>query len=276
MVEIGKYNTLRVVKIVDFGVYLDGDDEGEILMPNEYVPENIFPDDEVRVFVYFDSEDRIIATTENPVILVDGFAYMRAVSTTSIGAFMDWGLRKDLFVPFREQLEPIEEGKYYMVHAYLDDRTQRIVGSTKIDHFLDETIPDYEVEEEVELIIARKTDLGYAVIVNESDWGLIYNNEIFQSLKLGQKIKGYIKEIREDGKIDVTLNKSGYEKIDGLAGDILEKLKDYGGILDISDKSKPEDIYRICGCSKKNFKKALGTLFKKGLIEILPKEVHLK
>jgi len=276
MVEIGKYNTLRVVKIVDFGVYLDGDDEGEILMPNEYVPENIFPDDEVRVFVYYDSEDRIIATTETPVILVDGFAYMQAISTTNIGAFMDWGLRKDLFIPFREQLEPIVEGRSYMVHAYFDDRTQRIVGSTKIDHFLDELVPEYEPEEEVDLIIARKTDLGYAVIINESDMGLIYNNEIFQTLKLGQNLKGYIKEIREDGKIDVSINKSGYEKIDGLAGEILAKLKDYGGVLDISDKSNPEDIYRTFGCSKKNFKKALGTLFKKGLIEILPKEVHLK
>ena len=276
MVEIGKYNTLRVVKIVDFGVYLDGDDEGEILMPNEYVPENIFPDDEVRVFVYYDSEDRIIATTETPVILVDGFAYMQAISTTNIGAFMEWGLRKDLFIPFREQLEPIVEGQYYMVHAYFDDRTQRIVGSTKIDHFLDELVPEYEPEEEVDLIIARKTDLGYAVIINESDMGLIYNNEIFQTLKLGQNLVGYIKEVREDGKIDVSINKSGYEKIDGLAGEILAKLKDYGGVLDISDKSNPEDIYRTFECSKKNFKKALGTLFKKGLIEILPKEVHLK
>ena len=276
MVEIGKYNNLTVVKIVDFGVYLDGGERGEILMPNEYVPDNCFPDDEVRVFIYFDSEDRIVATTEVPNIMVGEFAFMKVIALSQVGAFLDWGLRKDLLVPFREQRDPMVEGKSYLVYAYLDKASDRIVGSTKIDKYLDQVFPEYEINQEVDILVARKTDLGYAVIINNSHWGLIYDNEIFQPVKIGQKLKGYIKSVREDEKIDVTLEPSGYEKIEGLAGVILEKLRDYDGVLDLSDKSDPEEIYRVFGCSKKNYKKALGTLFKQGLIEITDTEVRLK
>ncbi|MEG0796126.1 MAG: S1-like domain-containing RNA-binding protein [Odoribacter sp.] len=276
MIEIGKYNTLTVVKIVDFGVYLDGGEWGEILMPNEYVPENCSPDDEVRVFIYFDSEDRIVATTEEPFVMVEEFAYMKVLASTSFGAFLDWGLRKDLLVPFREQRDPMVEGRYYLVYAYLDKSSDRIVASTKIEKYLDQVFPEYEQNQEVDLLIARKSDLGYNVIINNAHWGLIYNNEVFQPLKIGQKLKGYIKEVRDDEKIDVILQPSGYEKIEGLAGSILAKLKDYGGVMDISDKSDPEEIYKLFACSKKNFKKALGGLFKKGMIEIGNTEVRLK
>lgn len=276
MVEIGRYNTLSVVKIVDFGVYLDGGERGEILMPKEYVPANCFPEDEVRVFIYFDSEDRIVATTEVPGVMVGEFAFLKVIALSQVGAFLDWGLRKDLLVPFREQRDPMVEGKSYLVYAYVDKATDRIVASTKIDKYLDQVFPDYEPNQEVDILIARKTDLGYAVIVNHAHWGLIYDNEIFQPVKIGQKLKGYIKVVREDEKIDVTLQPSGYGKIEGLAGAILEKLKDYGGILDVSDKSDAEEIYRVFGCSKKSYKKALGTLFKQGLIEISDTEVRLK
>lgn len=276
MVEIGRINTLTVVKIVDFGIYLDGEERGEILMPKEYVPDNCFPDDEVKAFIYFDSEDRIVATTEVPNIMVGEFAWMKVVAVSSVGAFLDWGLRKDLLVPFREQRDPMVEGKSYLVYAYVDKASDRIVASTKIDKYLDQVFPEYEPGQEVDILIARKSDLGYSVIIDNAHWGLIYDNEIFQPLKIGQKLKGYIKSIREDEKIDVSLQPSGYAKIEGLAGEVLEKLKDYGGVLDLSDKSDPEEIYRVFGCSKKNYKKALGTLFKQGLIEISDTEVRLK
>lgn len=275
MIELGKYNTLQIVKAVDFGLYLDGEERGEILLPNEYVPDGCFPDDYLKVFIYFDSEDRIIATTETPNIIVGEFAWMKVVSVSNVGAFLDWGLRKDLLVPFREQQEPMIEGRSYLVYAYVDKSTDRIVASSRIDRFLDQTFPDYEPNQEVNLLVARKTDLGYSVIINNQHWGLIYDNEIFQTIKIGQRIKGYIKSVREDEKIDIVLQPLGYEKIEGLAGKILEKLKDYGGVSDLSDKSDPEDIYRVFGCSKKNYKKALGALFKNGLIQIKDNEVRL-
>lgn len=276
MIEIGKYNTLTVVKVVDFGVYLDGGERGEILLPNEYVPENCFPDDEIKVFIYFDSEDRIIATTEIPNVIAGEFACMKVVSTSSVGAFLDWGLRKDLLVPFREQRDPMVVGREYIVYAYVDQASDRIVASTKIDKYLDQIPPEYEPDQEVDILIARKSDMGYNVIINNVHWGLVYANEVFQKLKIGQKMKGYIKSVREDEKIDVMLQPSGYEKIDGLSQQILEKLNDNGGTLDISDKSDPEEIYNLFGCSKKNYKKAIGGLYKRGLIEVGKDEISLK
>lgn len=276
MIQIGQYNTLRVVKVVDFGVYLDGEERGEILLPNEYVPKDCFPDDFVRVFIYFDSEDRIIATTETPHIIVGEFAYMKVVSTAQVGAFLDWGLRKDLLVPFREQRDRMVEGRSYLVYAYVDQATDRIVASNKIEKFLDNLPVDYEVGQEVEIIVARATHLGYSVIVDHKHWGVIYTNEIFQPIRIGQKLKAYIKEVREDEKIDVILQKGGYEQIDPLSNLILEKLKDNGGVLDISDKTAPEIIYNLFACSKKNYKKAIGALFKKGLIMIDEKEIRLQ
>lgn len=276
MIEIGKFNTLTVIKLVDFGGYLDGEERGEILMPKEYVPDNCSPDDEVRVFIYFDSEDRIVATTENPYVQVGEFAFLKVVAVSGVGAFLDWGLRKDLMVPFREQRETMLEGHSYLVYAYVDKASDRIVASTKIDKYLDQVFPEYEPGQEVDVLIARKSDLGYSVIVNNAHWGLIYQNEIFQPVKIGQKLKGYIKEIREDEKIDVSLQPAGYAKIDGLSKMILDKIRDNGGVLDISDKSAPEEIYNLFGCSKKNYKKAIGALFKRGMIDIDVDEIRLK
>lgn len=276
MIEIGKYNTLRVVKVVDFGVYLDGEERGEILLPNEYVPKDCFPEDYLKVFVYFDSEDRIIATTEVPNIRVGEFAWMKVVSTSSVGAFLDWGLRKDLLVPFREQRDRMEEGKSYLVYAYVDESSDRIVATAKIEKYLDNVPVEYKTGQEVDVLIARKSDMGYNVIVDNLHWGLVYRNEVFRPLKLGQKLKGYIKGIRKDDKIDITLQKKGDDRVDAIVEKILEKLEDNGGVLDVSDKTAPEIIYNLFECSKKDYKKAIGTLFKDKKIELTDTEIKLK
>lgn len=276
MIEIGKYNTLRVVKVVDFGVYLDGEERGEILLPNEYVPKDCFLEDYLKVFVYFDSEDRIIATTEVPNIRVGEFAWMKVVSTSSVGAFLDWGLRKDLLVPFREQRDRMEEGKSYLVYAYVDESSDRIVATAKIEKYLDNVPVEYKTGQEVDVLIARKSDMGYNVIVDNLHWGLVYRNEVFRPLKLGQKLKGYIKGIRKDDKIDITLQKKGYDRVDAIVEKILEKLEDNGGVLDVSDKTAPEIIYNLFECSKKDYKKAIGTLFKDKKIELTDTEIKLK
>ncbi|NPA36871.1 MAG: GntR family transcriptional regulator [Chlorobi bacterium] len=269
MVEIGKFNTLRVVKEVDFGIYLDGGEEyGEILMPARYVPENVEPDDELEVFIYNDSEDRVIATTEKPYAKVGDFKFLKVKAVNRTGAFFDWGLPKDLLVPFREQRAKMTEGRTYLVHVYLDTDTDRVVASAKIDKFLDNILPEYESGEEVDLLIAEKTDMGYKVIINNTHWGMIYDNEIFGPVETGDYVKGYIKKVRDDDKIDVALQKEGYEQVDSISQNILDKLKDAGGFLAVSDKSPAEMIYHLFGISKKNFKKAIGALYKKKIITI--------
>lgn len=274
MVEIGRTSTCKVVKIVDFGVYLDGEDFGEILMPKRYVPENCKVDDMIEAFIYLDSEDRLIATTEKPLVQVGEFAYLNVVATTKVGAFLDWGLPKDLFVPFREQKQKMEEGKSYMVYVYYDYDSDRIAASAKLDKYLDNLPPEYIEGESVNLKIAQKTDLGYKAIINELHWGIIYKNEIFTDIKLGMEVKGYIKKIREDEKIDLSLQRAGHEKIYDLSDIILMKLRDNNGVLNISDKSPAEEIYAEFGVSKKNFKKAVGNLYKKRLIKISEKRIE--
>ncbi|WP_439182466.1 CvfB family protein [Carboxylicivirga taeanensis] len=265
---IGKYNTLKVVKEVDFGVYLDGGEFGEILLPIRYVPPGLKPEDEIEVFIYLDSEDRVIATTEEPYATIGEFAFLEVVSVNKTGAFLDWGLMKDLLVPYREQAERMKEGKKYVVYVYLDDESKRIVATSKLNTALDNLIPEYEEGEEVDLLVIDKTDLGYKVAINNLHSGMLYHNELFKPIKIGDRCKGFIKKVREDDKLDVTLEKPGYEKIEGLAGEILQQLQAKGGQLPISDKSPAEVIYKLFGTSKKNFKKATGTLYKQRLIEI--------
>ena len=276
MIEIGKINTLRVVKEVDFGVYLDGDDLGEILLPKRYVPEGTEPDHFVDVFIYVDSEDRWIATTETPKAQVGDFAVLKVLQLTKVGAFLDWGLMKDLLVPFREMREDMEEGRSYLVHVYLDDESDRIVASSKINKYLDQIPAEYEEGQEVDLVVGNKTDLGVNAIINGVHLGLIYENEIFQPIKPGQKLKGYIKKIREDEKIDLALQKAGYERVTGIAGEILEKLRNNGGFIEANDKSSPESIKHMFGVSKKAFKKAIGALYKDRLIIIEKDGIRLK
>ncbi|WP_321286749.1 S1-like domain-containing RNA-binding protein [uncultured Sunxiuqinia sp.] len=268
MAAIGLMNELEIVKEVDFGIYLDGGPHGEILMPKRYVPEGSKPGDVLNVFIYLDSEDRLVATNETPKAMVGEFALLKVVSVTTVGAFLDWGLPKDLLAPFREQQHPMEAGHSYLVFVYLDDESQRIAASSKLDKSVDNIPVDYEVGEEVDLIIAGQTDLGYKAIIDNSHWGMIYKNEVFQNLKIGQKLKGYIKTIREDEKIDLSLQKEGYEKIDEISQGILNKLAANEGFLPLTDKSSPEVIKNTFQISKKNFKKAVGALYKHRLIKL--------
>lgn len=276
MAEIGKINSLRVVKEVDFGLYLDGGEHGEILLPKRYVPENAKPEDILEVFIYLDSEDRIIATTETPHIMLGEFACLKVVAVTSMGAFLDWGLMKDLFVPFREQKLKMEEGRWYIVTVYLDPETKRLVASAKIEKFLDNLPPDYEAGQEVDLLIASETDLGFNAIINNRHLGVIYKNEIFQPLRKGERIMGFIKKIREDEKIDLLLQKAGYAKVDDISMKIVNVLKKHNGFLPVTDKSDPDTIYELFGVSKKTYKKAIGALFKFRLIDIEDKGIRLK
>jgi len=275
MTEIGKINHLYVVKEVDFGIYLDGGDLGEILMPKRYVPEGTQPEDMIDAFIYLDSEDRLVATTEKPLAMVEEFALLEVVSVTPVGAFLNWGLPKDLFVPFREQRQPMEEGKKYLVYLYVDTNTRRIAASSKIEHYLDNIPVDYDIDEEVDLIIVNETDLGYNAIIDNSHLGVIFKNEVFQPLNPGDKIPGFIKKIRTDGKIDLCLQKSGYEKISSFADKIVSELEKCGGFLPLTDKSTPEDIYKTFKISKKNFKAAIGALYKKRIIALEENGIRL-
>lgn len=275
MIKVGKLNTLRVVKVLDFGVYLDGHEFGEILLPRRYVPEDCEVDSEVEVFIYYDSEDRIIATTAKPLAQVDEFAYLKVAAVNSIGAFLDWGLMKDLLVPFREQQQTMEIGKYYIVFLYVDSDSKRIVASAKLDKFLDNIPPEYEEGEEVDILIANQTDIGYKAIVNHAHWGILYKNEVFQTLMKGLRLRAFIKKVREDDKIDLSLHKPGYERIDPIAAKLLDKIKLNNGVLRLTDKSHPELIYERLGISKKAFKMAVGALYKAKLITLNPDGIYL-
>lgn len=268
MIEIGKINTLKVVKFVDFGAYLDGQEKGEILIPKRYIPENLNVDDEIAVFIYTDSEDRIIATTEMPFARVGDFAFLKVVSVNKVGAFLDWGLTKDLLVPFNEQKQTLEKDKSYIVKVFLDQLTNRVAATTKIDKYLNVEPAIYEPDDEVNILIYSQTELGYKAIVDNKFWGVLYENEVFRTLKRGQILKAFIKKVRDDGKIDLTLEKPGFEKIDDLTEKIIEKLKANKGFLSVTDKSSPETIYGLFGTSKKTFKKAVGALYKKHIVEI--------
>lgn len=275
MVKIGKINKLQVIKFVDFGLYLDGGQDGEILMPARYVPDNCKINDWLDVFIYLDSEDRLLATDEKPLVYTNEFASLKVVAVTQFGAFLDWGLPKDLLVPYKEQADRMIEGKNYVVYVYEDAATGRIVASSKIEKFLDKSPQNYEINQKVELLIYQRTDLGFKAVINNAHSGLIYYNQIFKKIAIGDKVEGYIKEIREDGKIDLSLEKQGYEKIEGVAQNVLNIIKNKGGTIKIHDKSPAEEIYSVFGVSKKTFKKAIGDLYKKRLIVIEKDRVRL-
>lgn len=264
MLQVGKFNKLKVVKTVDFGVYLDGGEKGEILLPRKFVPEQSCSEGgEIDVFVYYDSEDRLIATTQKPYAQVGEFAWLQVKSVNRIGAFLDWGVEaKDLLVPFREQNTDMQQGEFYIVYVYLDFATGRIVASAKLDKFLDNVPPEYEANQPVEIIVTQRTPLGYKVIIDNLHWGVIYHNEIFRPITIGEHLRAYVKQVREDDKIDVMLQLPGYEKIDPLCESILQKLNEAGGVLRLSDKSPAEEIAHYFQCSKKSFKKAIGALYK--------------
>ncbi len=275
MVEIGKINNLQVVKSLDHGIYLDGGDLGEILMPSRYVPEDCEVGDALEVFIYLDSADLLLATTEKPYVMVGECAYLKVVDVNQAGAFLDWGLPKDLLVPYSEQINPMEVGKSYTVLVFLDENTDRIAATQKLDSRLSEEAQYFKPEQAVDLLIFGNTDLGYKAIINNTHIGLIYKNEVFQPLTHGEKLKGYIKTIRPDRKIDLCLQLPGKDALDDLSSRIIDHLKNNDGISTLTDKSSPEDIYENFGVSKKNYKKAIGTLYKKRLIRIEKDKITL-
>ncbi len=274
MIEIGQYNTLKIVRDTSVGLYLTDGNE-DILLPNKYVPRSFEMGDELAVFVYLDHEERLTATTLKPYITLNDFAYLRVNYLNKFGAFMDWGLEKDLFVPFKEQARPMEKGKRYLIYMYLDDKSKRLVGSSRISRFLDNENLTVETGEEVDLIVSHITDMGINVIINGQHKGLLYKDEVYEDLRTGDRVKGFIKTIRPDNKIDVTLQKAGFEGIEPNAEKILEELRESRGFLRLNDDSHPEDIKTVLKMSKKAFKKAIGTLYKQKLIEIKEEGIYL-
>lgn len=265
-IELGKFNQLEVVKQVDFGMYLDGGEEGEILLPTRYVPEDCKVGDWLNVFLYLDNEERLIATTLTPLVKVGEFACLEVSWVNQFGAFLNWGLMKDLFVPFSEQKMKMQVGNKYVIHAYIDDESFRIVASAKVDRYLSKEKAPYQPGEEVNILIWQKTDLGFKAIIENMYSGLLYDSEIFQTLHTGDTLKAYIKQVREDGKIDLILQKPGFEKVDDFSKTLYHYIADHGGRIGLNDKSPAEEIYDVFGVSKKTFKKAVGDLYKKRLI----------
>lgn len=274
-IKLGKYNQLEVVKTVDFGVYLNGGDDGEILLPTRYVPEGCKPGDMVNVFIYLDNEERLIATTLQPKVQVDEFACLEVAWVNEYGAFLDWGLMKDLFVPFREQKLKMLKGHKYVVHAHVDEDSYRIMASAKVERYLSKEMPPYQPGEEVEVMAWQRTDLGYKVIVDNQYSGLVYQKEIFQQLEPGMKLTAYVRQVREDGKIDLTLQKDGMAKVGDFSSVLLDYIKNHDGFTPLNDKSAAEDIYEAFGVSKKTFKKAVGDLYKRRLILLVEDGIRL-
>lgn len=269
MIEIGRINTLTALRQTSVGFFLGDlsdrrtqDFSNDILLPNKYVPETLEVDDDIDVFVYTDSEDRPIATTLTPAIQRNEFGTLQVVSITSAGAFLDWGLEKDLLVPHREQARPMQIGEWYVVFMYLDRRTNRLVASSKVSRFLDPDVSALHEGDEVQLLAYETTDLGMNVIINNRYKGLIYANEIFRTVRPGDPLIGYIKTIRDDGLVDVSLQKAGFDNVEPNAQRILTLLKVENGFLPLTDNSAPEEIYKALEMSKKTFKKAIGTLYR--------------
>jgi uncharacterized protein len=274
MVQVGRYNELKVVKELDHGIYL-GDGTHEILMPSKWVPAGTKPGDLLDVFVFRDSEGRLIATTIKPYAQAGEFAFLEVQQTNNTGAFLDWGMEKNLLVPFREQPGKLEEGKSYVVFVYVDEETDRIVASAKLNKFIEHDEIDLEAGDVVDLLIYSETDKGYNAIVNNLYTGLIYRNEIYDKIRIGDKLKGYVKQLREDNKIDLSLQKSGYELVDDVKWKILALLKKNDGFLPLHDGSSPEEIKTALQISKKAFKKAIGALYKEQLVKLSNKGVQL-
>lgn len=276
MSYLGTTQTLFVKEVSNEGAYLDGHDLGEVFLPKHEIKHELEAGDSISVFTFLDNANLPTATTEKPHAQVGEYALLRVKEINSIGAFLDWGLEKDVLAPFNEQKPRMQEGYSYLVRLYLDNASQRICASTNFNRFLSKDEPQYSHLQEVDLIVAGKTDIGYKVLIEESHFGVVFYNMVFKNLFVGQKLKGFIQKVREDGKIDVILEKPGMGKVNELGEKIMEKLKDEGGILAIGDKSEPELIKKVFSTSKANYKKAIGGLFKQGLIDIEAKSIRLK
>ena len=275
MAEVGKFNKLQVVKEVDFGVYLDGGELDTILLPQRYVPEGCEIGDWVEVFLYFDSEDLLIATTETPKVEVGRCEMLKVIDINNAGAFMDWGLPKDLLVPYSEQHKPMEVGYSYVVYVFHDQDSDRIAASTRLqDHLAEESVW-IKPRQSVDLLIAGRTDLGYKAVINDQYLGLIFRDDAFRPLKIGERLPGFVKNIRADGKIDLLISQGTLQGDHDLGEQIIEKLRASGGISTLTDKSDPDEIYRQFKVSKKKYKQALGTLYKSRRITLAPNQIKL-
>ncbi|NQZ78094.1 MAG: GntR family transcriptional regulator [Ekhidna sp.] len=272
--EIGIYHVLEVDRITDPGAYLT-DGEEDVLLPTKYIPSGTRKGDQLKVFVYRDSEDRIICTTQTPHATVDQFAFLKVIDTNNVGAFLDWGIDKDLLVPFREQNNKLKKGQWVLVYLFLDGRTDRLAATAKVAKHFSSEISVAEGDE-VDLLITNTTELGTNVVINNVHRGLIYSNDLFHDVLEGDKIKGFIKTLRPDGKIDVSLRKEGLENLERGAQQILDELKKSDGFLPLHDKSDPEDIQSALQMSKKNFKRSVGILYKKKLIHLVSEGIRLK
>ncbi len=267
MAVIGQRNTLRVIRQAAPGLYLQGGELGEILLPGRLVPKGTVPGDDVDVFLYRDSEDRLVATTESPRAMVGEFAFLKVISvSTQIGAFLDWGLSKDLLLPILEQARRVTTGEWVIAHVMLDAKTGRIVATTRLNRHLNLTEPAYKEGDRVQVLIAEETPLGYKAIIENTHWGLLYQNELPTALQIGRSLAAYVRTVREDGKIDLGLNEAGYQRVASLTGRILDALKANGGRLELDDKSPPETIHDAFQTSKKAFKQAIGALYRERLI----------
>nr|WP_312970774.1 S1-like domain-containing RNA-binding protein [Pseudomonas sp.] len=277
MAVIGRMNSLQVVKHTDFGLYLDGGADGEILLPKRYIPKDTPSEveDWLNVFIYLDSEDKLIATTDKPKVQVGEFASLKVVDINRVGLFLDWGLPKDLLLPHSEEKRPLQIGDYCVVHVFVDKRSRRITATARLDRYLDKLPAAYTSGEEVDLLVVEPTDMGFKAIINGKHWGLIHKNEVIGFMRGGIRQPGFIKEMRSDGKISLSLQPVGQQVTDGLGEQILQRLRDSGGVLELSDKSSPERISALFRVSKGNFKKAIGGLYKQGLISIHEKRIEL-
>lgn len=268
MLKIGQMNELAIVREVEFGLYLDAEDFGDILLPNRYVPPGWEIGDVLNVFVYTDSEDRLIATTEVPLAMVGQFACLQVVEATEIGVFLDWGLPKDLLLPLGEMKHRLKPGQYAIVYVFLDEHTGRVAASARLNQHLDKSAPEYQENEPVDLLITNQTDLGYRAIINNAHLGVLFNSDLAGPLQIGTTIKGFVKRIRPDGKIDLMARKFDFKVVTDFLDVIMAKLESSGGFLPLTDKTDPKYIYDMFGVSKKVFKKAVGSLYKKRLIMI--------
>lgn len=275
MANIGERASLQILHEKSFGLFLDGGELGEILLPRREMPTEWAIGNFLNVFLYLDSEDRQVATLKTPKVMPGQFARLRCVAVTGVGAFLDWGLPKDLLVPFREQKIRMDIGKHYIVYVLIDEHTGRLIATTRIARHMDRTPPDFTLEQEVDLIIFGKTDLGYKAIINGTHSGLIFANEVFQDLQRGEALKGYITALRPDGKINLSLHPAGRAKVDGLEGQILAELTARGGFWSLGDHSSAEEIHSELGVSKRTFKQATGALFRKQKISIQKNGIRL-
>ena len=273
---LGDYNTLRIARRSDIGLYLDGDQAGEILLPNRYVTQDMQIGDEIRVFLYLDQEERLVATTEQTLAKVGDFACLECVWVNQYGAFLDWGLMKNLFCPFREQRQRMETGRRYIVHVHIDQDSYRIMASAKVSKFLSTDHPPYQPGDEADILVWQPTDMGYKVIVDNRYYGLIFRNQVFQPIHTGDRLKAYISNVREDGKLDIALQHTGRQHTQDFAEELLAYLHDHNGICSLGDKSDADDIRDTFHVSKKTFKRAVGDLYKRHLVMAGDYEVRLK